>query len=72
VCSNHEFIITSLSQATPLSRLVAGFFMRGRMGDMKQFQISLRLVLLLVTLLAVFLAGVGTLIQTERLMLNPP
>jgi hypothetical protein len=42
------------------------------MAGMKRIQISLRLMLLLVTLFAVFLAGVGTLIQAERLMLNPP
>jgi hypothetical protein len=42
------------------------------MAGMKRFQISLRLLLLLVVLFAVFLAGVGTLLEAERLMLSPP
>jgi hypothetical protein len=38
---------------------------------MKPVRIGLRLMLLLVTLVAVFLAGVGTLHQTKRLRLIP-
>ena len=43
--------------------LVAGFFMRGRMGGMKRLRFSLRLTLLIVALAAVFFAWVGQLRQ---------
>ena len=42
----------------PLPSLVAGFFMRGRMGGMKPPQFSLRSIFVLMTLICVLIASI--------------